>query len=123
MWDELWTADIRIQGDVEAQRAVHAAMFYLFSSARSGSDTNLPAVAVPSRAYLGRIWWDADTFVFPSLLVLNPEIARSLVSYRCARLAEAERNARTRGYRGALFPMESAGTGNEAAPGGAAKFT
>ncbi len=115
-WDELWTADIRIQGDVEAQRAVHAAMFYLFSSARSGAATSVPAVAVPSRAYLGRVWWDADTFVLPSLLVLNPGMARSLVSYRCARLAQAERNAQTRGYRGALFPMESADTGTEAAP-------
>jgi trehalose/maltose hydrolase-like predicted phosphorylase len=115
-WDELWTADIRIQGDVEAQRAIHAAMFYLFSSVRSDTDTSIPAVAVPSRAYLGRVWWDADTFVFPSLLVLNPGMARSLVSYRCARLAQAQQNAKMRGYRGALFPMQSAATGSEAAP-------
>ena len=121
-WEELWTADIRIQGDAEAQRAVHAAMFYLFSSVRSGAAASIPAVAPPSRAYLGRVWWDADTFVFPSLLVLNPGLARSLVSYRCARLPEAERNAQMQGYRGALFPMESADTAAKPLPSGVARF-
>ncbi len=115
-WEGLWQSDIRIQGDVEAQRAIHAAMFYLFSSVRADTPDSLPAVAPPSRAYLGRIWWDADTFILPSLLVLNPELARSVVGYRCERLPQAEKNAATRGYRGALYPMESADTGAEAAP-------
>jgi trehalose/maltose hydrolase-like predicted phosphorylase len=115
-WKDLWTTDIRIQGDVEAQRAVHAAIFYLFSSIRREANASIPAVALPSRAYLGRIWWDAETFVFPSIVVLNPQLARSMVSYRCARLPEARTNAEMRGYHGALFPMESAETGREAAP-------
>ncbi len=115
-WKELWSSDIVIQGDAEAQRAVHAAMFYLYACLRPGADASVPAVAIPSRAYLGRIWWDADTFIFPSVLVLNPALARSIVGYRCARLAEAEHNAQKQGYRGALYPMESAGTGREEAP-------
>ncbi len=115
-WKELWNTDIVVQGDVEAQRAVHAAMFCLYSCLRPDVSAGIPAVGVPSRAYLGRVWWDADTFVFPSLLVLNPVLARSIVGYRCAGLPEAESNAAMRGYRGALFPMESAGTGREAAP-------
>jgi trehalose/maltose hydrolase-like predicted phosphorylase len=115
-WRSLWTTDILIQGDVEAQRAVHAAMFYLFSSLRQDVNGSLPAVALPSRAYLGRVWWDADTWVFPSLLVLHPELARSVVNYRSERLEAARKNAESRGFRGALYPMESGATGQEEAP-------
>ncbi len=114
-WAQLWQPDIRIQGDVEAERAIHAAMYYLFSSLRRDDDRSLPAMALPSRAYLGRVWWDADTWILPSLLVLHPDLARSIVAYRCHTLSEARLNARRLGYTGALFPMESAG-GEAAAP-------
>jgi trehalose/maltose hydrolase-like predicted phosphorylase len=115
-WEKLWTTDILIRGDVEAQRAVHAAMYYLFSDLRAGADASVPAMALPSRAYLGRIWWDADTWIFPAALALHPHLARSIIDYRGKRLAAAEQNARERGFRGALFPMESAHSGEEAAP-------
>ena len=115
-WQRMWRTDIVIQGDGEAQRVVHAAMYYLLSSLCRDCHWSIPAMALPSRAYLGRIWWDADTFVFPSILVLHPELARSIVDYRCHLLPEAEQSARERAYRGAKFPMESAGTGLEEAP-------
>jgi trehalose/maltose hydrolase-like predicted phosphorylase len=115
-WRKLWKTDIVIRGDPQAQRAVHAAMFYLTSALRPDAASSVPAMALPSRAYLGRIWWDADTWILPSVLLLHPELARSIVAYRGHRLVAAEENARGRGYRGALFPMESAGTGQEAAP-------
>ncbi len=115
-WEKLWQTDIIVQGDVEAQRAIHAAMYYLLSELRPGGNCSVPAMALPSRAYLGRIWWDADTWIFPGMLVLHPQMAHSIVAYREERLAAAEQNARSRGYRGALYPMESAGSGQETAP-------
>ncbi len=115
-WRKLWQTDIVIQGDVEAQRIVHAAMYYLFSALRPAAKWSIPAMALPSRAYLGRVWWDADTWIFPGVLVLHPEMARPIVAYRCERLAAAKQNAQSLGYRGALYPMESAGSGRQAAP-------
>ncbi|HET9177274.1 MAG TPA: hypothetical protein VFQ24_02845 [Terriglobia bacterium] len=115
-WQDLWRTDIVIHGDVEAQRAVHAAMYYLLSELRAGAHSSVPAMSLPSRAYLGRIWWDADTWIFPGILALHPELARPIVAFRGERLAAAEQNAKIRGYRGALYPMESAGSGQEAAP-------
>jgi trehalose/maltose hydrolase-like predicted phosphorylase len=88
---------IVIHGDVEAQRVVHAALYYLLSSFREGVTWSVPAMALPSRAYLGRIWWDDDTWIFPSLVVLHPELARSVVAYRFKMLAGAKRNAEGRG--------------------------
>jgi trehalose/maltose hydrolase-like predicted phosphorylase len=115
-WAKLWDTDIVIHGDVEAQRVVHAALYFLLSGFREGVTWSVPAMALPSRAYLGRIWWDDDTWIFPSLAILHPELARSVVAYRFKMLAGAKRNAEGRGLRGALFPMESADTGEEAAP-------
>ena len=115
-WENLWKSDIVIEGDPEAQRAVHAALFYLISELRAGSQSSLPAIGLPSRAYLGRIWWDADTWIFPSLLILHPDLALSMVNYREHMLPGAIQNARSHGHSGAQFPMESAATGLEEAP-------
>lgn len=115
-WENLWQSDILIDGDPEAQQIVHAALFYLMSQLRPGSGKSIPAIALPSRAYLGRIWWDADTWVFPSLLFLHPDLAESIVTYRERMLPAAIQNAKSHGYRGAQFPMESAASGLEEAP-------
>jgi trehalose/maltose hydrolase-like predicted phosphorylase len=48
--------------------------------------------------------------MFPSLLVLHPEIAKSMVEYRYQRLEAAKRNAFANGFKGAMFPWESAET-------------
>jgi trehalose/maltose hydrolase-like predicted phosphorylase len=54
--------------------------------------------------------------MYPSILVLHPEIAKSLVEYRYQRLDAAKRNAFSKGYKGAMFPWESAETGVEETP-------
>jgi len=54
--------------------------------------------------------------MFPALLVLQPEIAKSLVEYRFQRLDAARRNAFAHGFKGAMFPWESADSGVEETP-------
>lgn len=115
-WNRHWETDIIVRGDAEVQRALHATQFYLLQALRGDVEWSLPAVALPSRAYLGRVWWDADTWVLPALSVLHPDLARSIAGYRCRMLPGAERNARANGFAGAQFPMQSADFGLEAAP-------
>jgi len=66
--------------------------------------------------YNGHIFWDCETWMFPVLLLLHPEIAQSLLEYRYKRLAPARQNALSNGYRGAMFPWESADDGTEETP-------
>jgi len=54
--------------------------------------------------------------MFPPLLVLHPEMAKSMMEYRFERLKEAEHNAFAHGYKGAMYPWESAASGNEETP-------
>jgi trehalose/maltose hydrolase-like predicted phosphorylase len=114
-WEELWTSDILIEGDEQTQRDVHSMLYHLYSSIREGTGYSIAPMGL-SRGpdgYLGHIFWDADTWMLPALLVLHPPLAKSMLDYRYERLPAARRRAAARGYRGAMFPWESAATGDE----------
>ncbi len=66
--------------------------------------------------YNGHVFWDTDLWMFPALLVLHPEMAKSMVEYRYQRLEPARKNAFAHGYKGAMFPWESADSGVEETP-------
>ena len=54
--------------------------------------------------YNGHVFWDADTWIFPALLLLHPELAESMIEYRYQRLDAAKHNAFMHGYKGAMYP-------------------
>jgi len=116
-WPQIWrTSDVIIMGDPQAQQVTHANLFYLLSSTYPGSDHSIPPMGLSSNVYGGHIFWDADVWMLPALLVQHPEYARPIIDYRFRRLAQARRNAHAHGYAGAEFPWESADTGQEVAP-------
>ncbi len=115
-WDTLWESDIIIEGDVESQRAVHSAMYHLYSFARKGTAYSLSPMGLSGLGYNGHIFWDTELWMFPPLLALQPEIAKSLLEYRFERLDAAKQNAFAHGYDGAMFPWESAEDGSEDTP-------
>ncbi len=115
-WDELWKSDIVINGDAQAQLDVHSMMYHLFSFVREGSGYSPSPMGLSGLGYNGHIFWDADLWMFPALLVLHPELAKSVIDYRYERLDAAKKNAFANGYKGAMFPWESAGTGVEETP-------
>ncbi len=115
-WDELWKSDIIIEGDDQAQQDVHSMLYHLYSFSRAGTAFSPSPMGLSGLGYNGHVFWDTEVWMFPSLLVLHPEIAKSLVEYRYQRLEAARRNAFSHGYKGAMFPWESADTGVEETP-------
>ncbi len=115
-WQDLWQSDIQIQGDAQAQQDVHSMLYHLYSFSRAGTDYSPSPMGLSGLGYNGHVFWDADLWMFPALLVLHPEIAKSLIEYRFRRLEPARRNAFAHGYQGAMFPWESADTGVEETP-------
>ena len=114
-WAELWKSDIVLTGDDPVQRDVHSMIYHLYSFIREGSGYSISPMGMSGgrHDYLGHIFWDAETWMFPALLALRPELARSMLDYRFDRLAAARKKATLNGYRGAQFPWESATTGDE----------
>jgi protein-glucosylgalactosylhydroxylysine glucosidase len=115
-WDELWKSDIRIEGDEQSEQDIHSMLYHLYSFSRAGTDLSPSPMGLSGLGYNGHVFWDADLWMYPALLVLHPEIAQSLVEYRYRRLDAARRNALDHGYKGAMFPWESAASGVEETP-------
>lgn len=115
-WKKLWQGDIRLQADNDLPFQVRSAIYNLYSSLRSGSRRSIAPMGLTSDAYYGHIFWDADTWIFPVMLVLQPELARSMIDYRIDGLPAARRKAAAYGYRGAMFPWEADHRGEESTP-------
>lgn len=115
-WDELWKSDITIEGDPQSQQDVHSMMYHLYSFVREGSSNSPSPMGLSGLGYNGHVFWDTELWMFPALLQLHPELGKSMVEYRFQRLEAARRNAFGKGYKGAMYPWESAGTGVEETP-------
>lgn len=115
-WEKLWKSDIIIEGDDQVQREVRFALYHLYSFAREGTAYSLSPMGLSGLGYNGHVFWDTELWMFPPLLVLHPNIAKSLLEYRFQRLESARQNAFAHGYRGAMFPWESSADGTEDTP-------
>jgi trehalose/maltose hydrolase-like predicted phosphorylase len=115
-WDDLWKSDITIEGDAQSQQDVHSMLYHLYSFTREGTALSPSPMGLSGLGYNGHVFWDAELWMYPALLVLHPELAKSMVEYRYQRLEAAKRNAFSKGFKGAMFPWESAETGVEETP-------
>jgi trehalose/maltose hydrolase-like predicted phosphorylase len=115
-WRTLWAARIDVLGNPTLATEVNASEFYLWSSTRDGVDLSIPPAGLSSNDYNGHIFWDAETWMYPSLLAQHPDLAANVNAYRYQRLGAAEAHAKATGYTGARYPWESALDGTEQIP-------
>ena len=115
-WDQLWKSDIQIEGDAQSQQDVHSMLYHLYSFVREGTAYSPSPMGLSGLGYNGHVFWDAELWMYPALLVMHPELAKSMVEYRFQRLEAAKRNAFANGFKGAMFPWESAESGVEETP-------
>lgn len=115
-WHKLWESDIEIDGDPQSQQDVHNMLFHAYGFLRENAALSLSPMGLSGFGYNGHIFWDAETWVYPAILLLHPNLAESMIDYRYQRLEAAKQNAYMHGYRGAKFPWESAETGHETTP-------
>ena len=123
-WDELWKSDIVIEaagsdvsGEVaQQQQNVRSMLYHLYSFMREGTSNSPSPMGLSGLGYNGHVFWDTELWMFPSILQLHPELAKGMIGYRFERLEAAKRNAFGKGYKGAMYPWESAETGVEETP-------
>jgi trehalose/maltose hydrolase-like predicted phosphorylase len=116
-WAELWkTGDIQIEGDLDAQQRVRFALYNLYSFIRPETRQSIAPMGLSSQGYNGHIFWDSELWMYPTLLALQPDMAKSCLDYRSDRLQKAKQKATVYGYKGAMYPWESDDTGEEATP-------
>ncbi|HEX2569446.1 MAG TPA: glycosyl hydrolase family 65 protein [Polyangia bacterium] len=117
-WAERWqVADLQVEGDEEAQRALRLACHHLIGAAQPEDErVSIGARALTGDAYLGHVFWDTEIFMLPFFVLTDPAAARALLMYRYHTLPAARAKATRLGYRGALYAWESADSGEEVTP-------
>ena len=116
-WDDLWKSDIVIEGCPEDQQDVRLALYHLYSFQRKGSRLSIPPMGLSTvKGYNGHVFWDAELWMYPPVLLLNQDLAKAHIDYRSDRLAKAVQRAEMFGYWGAMYPWESDDYGEESTP-------
>lgn len=118
-WSNFWR-DHRVTIESTAsfdQFALDFAAYHLqIMTPRNDASVSVGAKGLTGEGYKGHVFWDTEIFILPFFLYQFPDIAKNLLTYRYDRLAGARQKARKHHYQGALFPWESASTGNEETP-------
>ena len=91
-WAEIWQGDIQVRGNDELQEQIRASRFYLIASVGERAWSPSPT-GLSSNNYGGHAFWDTETWMWPSLLAQNPDIAAGVLQYRSDRVADAAWNA------------------------------
>ena len=117
-WDKRWHySDISIEGDLFAQKALRFDMYHLLIAAPPEDiDVSIPAKTLTGEWYKGHVFWDTEIYVLPFFIYTQPKVAKEFLLYRYRRLKQAQDRARAQGYKGALWPWESAVSGEDETP-------
>ncbi len=115
-WETLWKkADIIVEGDRFSQKVLRLHSYHLLCTAsphNPGIDAGMPARGLNGESYRGHIFWD-EIFILPFFNRHFPDISKALLLYRYHRLDAAREYAREHGYKGAMFPWQTADDGRE----------
>jgi len=122
------TAKIHIKeskgSNLNLEEAANYGVYALLSSIGQGGKCSISAKGLSGSGYEGHYFWDAEIYIFPALLHLQPDLARGILDFRINTLDKARENAKLLGYqRGALYPWRTI-SGAECSPyfeGGAAQ--
>ena len=115
-WEKIWKqADMIVEGDRFSQKLLRLHTYHMMCTAsihNPSIDAGMPARGLNGEAYRGHIFWD-EIFILPFFNRLFPDISKALLLYRYRRLDAAREYARENGYKGAMFPWQTADDGLE----------
>lgn len=116
--EKLWkSADVEIEGDPEADRALRFGIYALMCCVNPADEhVSIGAKGLHGEGYMGHVFWDTEVFMLPFFIYALPEHARTLLSYRYHTLDGARKNAALGHYKGARYAWESAEAGTEETP-------
>lgn len=118
-WRQWWQKRrITVNGrDAHDQQALDYALYHLrIMTPAHDERSSIAAKGLTGEGYKGHVFWDTEVFLLPFHLFSDPTVARSLLRYRWHNLHGAQEKARRNGWQGALFPWESARSGEEETP-------
>lgn len=115
-WQQLLDVAQKLN-EAHDQQALDYALYHLrIMTPAHDERSSIAAKGLTGEGYKGHVFWDTEVFLLPFHLFSDPTVARSLLRYRWHNLPGAQEKARRNGWQGALFPWESARSGEEETP-------
>jgi len=117
-WHKLWdVADVEIEGTADIQKNLRFNIFHMLICVHEDDGfSSVGARTLSGEGYRGHIFWDAEIFLLPFYAHVIPKVAKNMLLYRYKRIKQARQIAKNNGYKGTMYPWESAGTGEEETP-------
>ncbi|XP_041463396.1 protein-glucosylgalactosylhydroxylysine glucosidase-like [Lytechinus variegatus] len=128
-WKKTWSKGrIHVTGNIKLSKAIYGSMYYILSSLPPvdyaannpflfyGLSPGGLATGGNQRDYRGHVFWDQETWMYPPMLILYPELAQAMIKSRTMHLQAAKEYAVQTGEKGARFPWEMAYTGFDVCP-------
>ncbi|WP_207208037.1 glycoside hydrolase family 65 protein [Xylanivirga thermophila] len=110
-WAHFWREhDIKINAinDYD-QLAIRFALYHLnIMTKQDDNRVGIGAKGLSGEGYKGHSFWDTEIFILPYFMFTQPKTARTLLEYRFRNLYGARLKARENGFKGAMYPWESA---------------
>lgn len=111
LWEDYWDkVKIIIKGEEQFdQLAIRFAQYHLrIMTPTHDERMGIGAKGLTGEGYKGHSFWDTEIFILPYFIYTIPEYARKLLKYRYLGLQGAKQKAISNGYKGAMYPWESA---------------
>jgi len=117
-WRQLWDAsDVIIAGTADIQKNLRFNIFHMLICGHvDGGFSSIGARTLSGEGYRGHVFWDAEIFMLPFYAYAVPDVAKNMLLYRYNRMDKARAIAKKQGYKGTMYPWESAGSGEDETP-------
>ncbi len=107
VWDK-YNFEIKSESAFD-ELAIRFALYHLTAmTPKHDERMGIAAKALSGEGYKGHSFWDTELFILPFFSYSNPEVARTLLTYRYHGLAGARKKAAGNGFEGAMYPWEVA---------------
>lgn len=131
-WSDFYKKEsfIEIPSDILLEMVIRSSLFHIISNLRENmvnQHRGLPVSpsGISSDSYGGMVFWDSDLWVMPSLIPFFPRVAKNLLIFRNASIAEARENCLKHGFEDngmVCYPWTAARFSNETSTGPAVNY-
>lgn len=118
-WADVWrNGRIDLNGNDTLATLAYSSLYYIISSLPLGPTPDFVGLSPGDLAhgeghqdYMGHVFWDQETWMYPPILLLHSKMGEAIVQTRVRTLDAAIQTAKMRGYKGAMYPWETALSG------------
>eukprot|EP01084_Bolivina_argentea_P303825 524653_1 len=112
----LWNKRIEFNGNDTITKGIYASYYYLMNAIRFDYPFTTSPGGINSNSYNGHAFWDAETWMLPTIIIINPSLASIMLQYRLNRIYTAQWYLIQNGYTDFIgdalqYPWESSYSG------------